>query len=415
MALKSGLANLQQVNSRNALSNLNVDLNSLQGKFISARVTSINQSGGGDNGVLQCELLDQIKFNGSNIVQNVQSLFPNIKNYPLVNEVIMIVALANKEYQDDYNNLSWYYLNPINLWNSPQSNPLPPPQYNTSPATQKKGYRQVEIVGSPNKPSAGTNEEFKAGTYFEEKSDINPTYPYEGDFILDGRFGNSIRLGNTVPNGTTLVPNNWSSAGLLGDPITILSNRHRTLKPSYSFITEDINSDYSSIYLTSTQKIPINVASKGYYSYNLSNSIFTLEPPITPAQYRGEQVILNSGRILLNSYNDHLLLSSQNSINLNAKESINFDTIGPVVIGGAQVLLGGASAQESVLLGDSTIDTLGSLIGDLKTLFNIIAIQLGNNGILLEPTNSTVRTLVNNLDIYLSQLDGLKSQIVKVE
>ena len=160
---------------------------------------------------------------------------------------------------------------------------------------------------------------------------------------------------------------------------------------------------------------PINVASKGYYSYNLSNSIFTLEPPITPAQYRGEQVIINSGRILLNSYNDHLLLSSQNSINLNAKESINFDTIGPVVIGGAQVLLGGASAQESVLLGDSTIDTLGSLIGDLKTLFNIMAIQLGNNGILLEPTNSTVRTLVNNLDIYLSQLDGLKSQIVKVE
>ena len=126
-------------------------------------------------------------------------------------------------------------------------------------------------------------------------------------------------------------------------------------------------------------------------------------------------VIINSGRILLNSYNDHLLLSSQNSINLNAKESINFDTIGPVVIGGAQVLLGGASAQESVLLGDSTIDTLGSLIGDLKTLFNIMAIQLGNNGILLEPTNSTVRTLVNNLDIYLSQLDGLKSQIVKVE
>ena len=44
-----------------------------------------------------------------------------------------------------------------------------------------------------------------------------------------------------------------------------------------------------------------------------------------------------------------------------------------------------------------------------------MAIQLGNNGILLEPTNSTVRTLVNNLDIYLSQLDGLKSQIVKVE
>ena len=41
-----------------------------------------------------------------------------------------------------------------------------------------------------------------------------------------------------------------------------------------------------------------------------------------PNQYKGNQVILNAGRLLLNSKSDHLLLSSNKSINLNAQESV---------------------------------------------------------------------------------------------
>ena len=41
--------------------------------------------------------------------------------------------------------------------------------------------------------------------------------------------------------------------------------------------------------------------------------------------------------------------------------------------------------------------------------------QIGNNGILLEPMGTAARTISNNLDTYQSQLDSLKSNIVKVE
>ena len=42
--------------------------------------------------------------------------------------------------------------------------------------------------------------------------------PFEGDMILEGRFGNSIRFGSSTPKGK----NNWSENDSEGDPITIL-------------------------------------------------------------------------------------------------------------------------------------------------------------------------------------------------
>jgi hypothetical protein len=51
--------------------------------------------------------------------------------------------------------------------------------------------------------------------------------------------------------------NNWSEAGITGDPITIIRNGQGQPTDSDPFAAtiEDINSDDSSIYLTSSQKI----------------------------------------------------------------------------------------------------------------------------------------------------------------
>ena len=109
------------------------------------------------------------------------------------------------------------------------------------------------------------------------------------------------------------------------------------------------------------------------------------------------------------------MLSSKKSINLNSLEGINMDTPGPIILESGQVLLGSKEAEESVLLGDSTVDLLQNLISDLSSLLKIMGSQIGNNGILLEPMGTTARTISNNLDTYQTQLDGLKSNIVKVE
>ena len=335
MPLKSGLAELQHQGKINN-SSISDEVRNLQGKFFSVRVIQINQNGGGDNGTLQGTILDNIKFNGSEIVSKVLPLFPNVKNYPLVNEVVLVMALADKNYQQSYN---------------------------------------------------------------------------EGDYIIDGRFGNSLRLGNTVPNGLTPIENNWSVTGSVGDPITIISNGHHKETPSYKSITEDINLDKSSAYFTSTQKIPIEVASTNdYLSYTDQT-----QPPTLPNQYTGEQIILNSGRLLFNTTKDHILLSSKKSINLNAVQSINLETIGPIILESSQVLLGSSLADESAILGDTLISTLQDLLTDMKFAIQTSAAQLGNNGIPLEPQGSAFRSLASSLDFTIQNLNNAKSQIIKVE
>jgi hypothetical protein len=180
--------------------------------------------------------------------------------------------------------------------------------------------------------------------------------------------------------------------------------------PSYDSITENINSDNSSAYFTSTQQIPIEVASTNdYLSYD------NLTPPTLPNQYTGEQVILNSGRLLFNSSKDHILLSSAKSINLNAIESINFDTTGPIVMEGSEVYLGSSAAFESAVLGDTLIDLLQGITSNLATSLNTAAAQLGNNGVPLEPLGSAFRAAANSLNTYGNQLDQAKSNIVKLQ
>lgn len=84
--------------------------------------------------------------------------------------------------------------------------------------------------------------------------------PYEGDFILQGRFGNTIRLGST----SSKIKTPWAkdnSPGLSGDGIMILRvDRDYTTKDTDMFVTEDINKDDSTIYLCTSQKVELQLS-----------------------------------------------------------------------------------------------------------------------------------------------------------
>jgi hypothetical protein len=175
---------------------------------------------------------------------------------------------------------------------------------------------------------------------------IHPLLPYEGDIIYEGRFGNSIRFGSTVKAATH--KNDWSSIGNDGDPITIFRNgqsydQRGVDKISGSFwvpCLENINDDQSSIYLTSTQQVPLNPASDIPTSYAETN---IKESPTTPSQYSGNQILLNSGRLVFNAKNDHIILSADKSIHLSTRSSINLDT-------GDQIVLNTDNAKGKITL-----------------------------------------------------------------
>ena len=406
--LKSGQAQYKRQGNNNNFSNQDI-LRKLEGKVLSARILNIDQSGTSTNGTSSVQLLQEVQLGGSDIINGVLPFFPNLKNYPLVNETVLIIGLANKEYKNNFNNLTFYYLSPLNLWNSNQTNPIPYPTTKVTSNSQGKSYQEVEQTGNPNKPQETGNTVFKPGLYFNEDNISNPTFPYEGDYIIDGRFGNSLRFGNTVPNGIVPVQNNWSTSGSIGDPITILTNKKHTSQPLFNSITEDINLDGSSAYFTSTQKIPIEVSSQNDYLSYPENTA-----PTTPNTYIGEQIILNSGRLLFNSTQDHILFSSKKSINLNTVESVNIDAAQRTVIQTPELYLGGIETSQPVVLGNDLVDLLTKILNDLSFLTGALQNQLGVPvGTPIGPTNLVAQAINDKIGGYKAELSNILSQTTK--
>jgi hypothetical protein len=322
-------------------------------------------------------------------------LFPGTKNYPLVNEVIYLISQPSKKIQDKTTAFSLYYISVVNLWNHPHHNAIPYSAGSSIPQNSKN--YQDTAAGSTNKltDSSGT---IKFGEYFKERQNINPLKPFEGDYIIEGRFSNTIRLGST--GGTSP----WSSVGEQGSPIMILRNgQGETYPNAWQLITEDIDNDASSIYLTSNQKINLTPSSNNsYLSYGNSK-------PEQANTFTGNQIIISSGRLFFNSQNDHILLSSAKSINLNARSSINFDTTEDVVIQAGKVKLGSQLATEPVLLGDTTVVQLQEMLDILKDLL-LAASTSANGGGPIVPLNDIARSLITRANtINLNQLKSTRT------
>jgi hypothetical protein len=343
-------------------------------------------------------------------VNNIaKPLFPNFKNYPLKDEIVYVIALPDANAGEDPNDITYYYFQPINLWNSNHHNALPNPLINdTLPESQKQDYQQT-IAGAVRRVTDGSTE-IDLGNTFIERSNIKPLQSFEGDIIHEGRWGQSLRFGSTVNNSG--VPNPWSVSGLNGDPITILrNNQYDDNKDPWIPQVEDINKDESSIYLTSTQKIPIEVSSKSYTSFDKG-----LEPK-SPKEYSNPQIILNSGRLLFNSYDDSILLTSDDSINLNAQESVNMDAVEGVSISvgkNSEITLGSNDfgVIEPVILGDkflADIENLANILFTLGNNFELIPMLTENN----ESNNelldiggnikNAAQKILNNIDNYKSK------------
>jgi len=183
----------------------------------------------------------ELNQSNPNTDSTARPLFTFVKNYPLINELVLITSTKDKD-----NKTSAYYFPILNIWNHPHQNALP---YIEN--TQDTNYEQA-IERKLEDGSTGIN----LGRYFQERLDIKPLLPYEGDTIIEGRFGNSIRFGSTNISDKVGTPNGWSNIGELGDPITIIKNGQPKLdNKGWVHNIEDISNDISSIYLTSNQQL----------------------------------------------------------------------------------------------------------------------------------------------------------------
>lgn len=292
-------------------------------------------------------------------------LLPNIKQYPLINELTYVIFLPGANITENPNSSVAYYFPPSNVWNSQHHNAVPVSP-NLTPA-EDRDYVSTTL-GSYRRVTDNSTDIF-LGKTFDEKTNLHPLLPYEGDTIYEGRWGNSIRLGSTV--GNSFIPNGWSNGASYenGDPITIIRNGQATYTSDpWIPVTEDINNDKSSIYLTSNQQLPLSPANINNFSFSKST------PPTNVGQYEGNQIILNSGRLVFNAKSDSIVLLASKAIQLSCGETLGVDAK-QISLTAPKVYLGSAQGTEgvdiqSVVLGED----LNSLLGDIAIFLTTLNI-----------------------------------------
>ena len=281
--------------------------------------------------------LDNRKIEG---LSTALPLLPYQKYFPLPGEIVLLLDLpaapspiSNKAYET-------YYLSPINAWNSPQFNGL--------------------FIGSDK------NLLYKS---FNQSSDFRGVQTFEGDNIIEGRFGNSLRFGSTNKDGDK-DESPWSTnpSELVNNPIVILSNEHNFKISGSDLYVEDINRDGSSLYLTSQQSIPLDIG-----NIRLSN----ITNPIGVRDYTGPQAIINADRTIISSKSDEVLVFGQTGVELYSQGPIYLqsNTVG-ITLQNNSVFLGPSSDNEvtqPLVLGNNLEFFLSNLMQSLSNFCTKIA------------------------------------------
>jgi len=417
----------QQVTSRSGGQNdLVRSINQLNNKVTSGRVIDIildenhplfeSNGGWSSLGTIFFEKIDISNLTKSPLTKTKAiPLLPNFKQYPLVNELVLIFELPNKEIGLNSSLSSFYYINPISIWNHPNLNAYPN-ELDTSQvqASQNKTYQQIE----DGQVRRVTDEEVKidynsplVGGSFVPSGTVRPLMSYAGDFILEGRFGNSIRFGSTISGSTSnytssAINNNWSSEGSSGEPITILRNGQGEVDlpapiplPGWYPTVENINIDKSSIYLTSNQLIPLSATFNSYPAIKNNK-------PTTIQAFSGSQVLLSSDRLIFNAKNDSIIANSENIISLNAISDIGLlSRNGQITLQAERVSLGDANATESLIYGDQFMFDFKNLIAKLQNLCTNLALEpkLVLSSGAANNVMAQVQLMLNKIDNYTSK------------
>ena len=289
----------------------------------------------------------------------------NIKVYPVIGECVFLILGPSRHLNDDNSATQVYYLPPFNIWNEINHNAFPDKKDYNDQVNQTPTASEISSQGPNTEPG---NFNFGGTQPFVEQSNLNPLQPFAGDVIFEGRWGQSIRFGQTI-----LINNDkfsteggslWPGTGKKnGSPITIFTNNRKRVS-GFAHSLEDVDADGTSIYLTSDQNISVGDIKKSKYP---SLSIRSSQAP--SVEYNENQAIICSDRIVFNAKKDFILFYGKKGIALSSKKNINIDSDEIVSINGINGIELGSQAKEKgqpVVLSQTLIDILTPLVQSLN-------------------------------------------------
>jgi hypothetical protein len=340
----------------------------------------------------------------------------NISEYPLLNENVGVVHYLGQYYYTrkintfntpnadaDFNSEIWaggfrsaQVTNKIiqgnrELLNNPSDTPVPyiGPTSNLSPVGGSIGYAGV------------------LGRYFYYNPRIRSLKRREGDLIFESRFGQSIRLAsyddnrvndkgyNSTFNGyadykgngykySNINGTSYEAGG--GNPMIIIRNRQKPLgsltgvdatnaKNVGGYMVEDVNNDGTSIHLTSGVTLSAFQTTCDKVMWGDGSEEQPLFNGQTSFQFpslTGDQLVINSDRIVLSSKKNETFLFSKKRMSLvtddeftiDAQNQIVITTNNKTVLNSPAIYLGEYDETgEPVLLGQTTVNWLYQLCG----------------------------------------------------
>ena len=247
-------------------------------------------------------------------------------------------------------------------------------------------YHRVESTGITKQSGKNESEIYDGyGNYFE--SEFNHKLKlYEGDTTIQSRFGQSIRF-----SAYNNDENEYS-------PTTIIRNRESELTRDFgalSDVVENPNSDGSTILLGSNRYklnfIPGNVNDKNIGDFETRPQSFSNYP----SELLGDQILINSGRIILSAKNAEMIFYSKKnygfisdgalSIDNKLGMTINLGDHSNITTNGrdvnintgstGKINLGAGVGLESMVKGDTLLLLLNELITQIQTI--IVATPAG--------------------------------------
>lgn len=176
--------------------------------------------------------------------------------------------------------------------------------------------RTVQQIGLQKTNTENENNYDRLGNYFQYERGIHKLKFYEGDTLIESRFGQSIRFsGYNNPNKTfspTIIIRNGESS------LSRLLNLESTTE-------EDVNRDGSIIALTSNQKElgfqPGTVDKNGSSDFQTKPSSFDGYPE----KLNGDQILLNSGRVIISSKTGELIFYSKKNYGFISDGALSID------------------------------------------------------------------------------------------
>lgn len=279
-------------------------------------------------------------------------LFNGIKRLPLLHELVIVGEFTSDKAIGNHTARTQYYIPiPLGVHNSLVDNAMPNVSIDEKTksstdggADKAKNYQESETGAQAGQSldddvqqynpddSSNPNGDFLGNTY-DANYNIRPLIPFEGDTIIEGRFGQSIRMGSTLDYANTKeipgggqFPNWWSEEGINGDPILIIRNGQSPLVEELEIdepTVEDFDEDGAVIMLTGGQRIDFKPAcdnmvtwkkTQPYTIYNSEGNEGLKTIAMDNYPFSGNQIMMASDRIVMNARKNEFMVYANGDI-----------------------------------------------------------------------------------------------------